>query len=62
MKDLVCLAADRNIEAALRGLLERHPSLGIRPVSVDFHTHAGRDPGCFHVAGPPADAAPSHMR
>lgn len=30
MKDLVCLVADKNIEAAMAGLLARPRALGIR--------------------------------
>ncbi len=47
MKDLVCLCADRSIEAALGGVLGRHEALGIRQISFDIHVHPRRDPGCF---------------
>lgn len=45
-KDLVVLAADSNIEFAIRGLLSRPHDLGIRPVSVDYFRHQHHDPGC----------------
>ncbi len=49
MIDLVCLVADKNIEAAVGGLLRRRQrSLGIRPVHLEIHVHPRRDPGCFH--------------
>jgi hypothetical protein len=44
-KDLIVLTADGNAEAAIRGILSRHKSLGIRPISADFHTHPRHDPG-----------------
>lgn len=50
MKDLIVLTADRQIEAAVSGILKRFQSLGIRPVQSDFSTHPRRDPGCFHEA------------
>lgn len=50
MKDLLCLAADNNIEAALRGLLARPEAFGMRAVKVDVLVHPRRDPGCYHEA------------
>lgn len=50
MKDLVCLAADKNIEAALRGLLARPQALGVRDVDCDVFVHPGHDPACYHKA------------
>lgn len=50
MKDLVVLVPDRNLEYAVRGILGRARSLGIRPVSVDILTHPAHDPGCFSNA------------
>lgn len=44
------LAADKNIEHALRGLLQRPPALGIRPISFDLFTHPRHDAGCVHGA------------
>jgi hypothetical protein len=47
VKDLVVLAADKNMELAVRGLLStRAPALGIRKVSFDTFSHPERDPGC----------------
>jgi hypothetical protein len=45
--DLVIVAADGSIEAAMRGVLSRHEALGIRPVTYDVFTHVHRDPGCL---------------
>lgn len=50
MKDLVCLAADNNIEAVLGGLLARPQALGLRAIEADLPVHPHRDPGCFHTA------------
>lgn len=46
MKDLVILAADKNIEQALTGLLRRTESLRIRSVTADIFVHPERDPAC----------------
>jgi hypothetical protein len=51
MTDLVILVPDKNIEYALKGILGRPESLGIRPVAAEIHSHPGHDPGCFS-AGP----------
>jgi hypothetical protein len=45
--DLVVLVADANIEFAIRGLLTRYRSLGIRRVSTAVFRHPRRDPGCL---------------
>ena len=54
--DLVCLVADRNMEATISGLLERPHALGIRPITREVPVHEERDPGCCHhpmkVLGP----------
>ncbi len=34
------------MEAAVRGVLSRHESLGIRPITSDIYVHIHRDPGC----------------
>ncbi|MDI7266936.1 MAG: hypothetical protein QME96_02950 [Myxococcota bacterium] len=47
MTDLVCLVADKAIEAMLDAVLHRHESLGVRSFSFDIFVHPGRDPGCF---------------
>jgi hypothetical protein len=46
-RDLVVLIADKNIEGALRGLLSRPRSLGLREISCDLYVHPERDPGCL---------------
>ncbi len=47
--DLVLLVADKNMEAALGGLLgKRKKSLGLRDFSHEIHVHPRRDPGCYH--------------
>ena len=45
MKDLILLVADKNMQFALQGGLGRPESLGIRPISLDFRQHPGRDGG-----------------
>jgi hypothetical protein len=50
MSDLVCLVADKNMEATLGGLLRRPQALGIRQITCDLLVHPRRDPGCFHEA------------
>lgn len=51
MQDLVLLVADKNMQFALRGALERPQALGVRPISYDFRTHMGRDGG-VRTTGP----------
>jgi hypothetical protein len=46
LKDLIVLVADKNMDAALRGILSRPKSLGIRNVSFDIFAHPHHDPGC----------------
>jgi len=45
-KDLIVLVADKNMEAAFRGLLCRYQALGIREISFDIFVHPNKDPGC----------------
>ena len=45
MKDLIVLVADKNMEAAIHGLLAREASLGIVKPSFDIRVHPERDPG-----------------
>ena len=45
-RDLIVLVADRNMEAAINGVLSRHASLGIRPVTSDIRRHPEKDCGC----------------
>jgi hypothetical protein len=47
VKDLIVLVADKNMEAAIRGILNRHDSLGIRRITFDIYVHLHRDPGCL---------------
>jgi hypothetical protein len=51
MKDLALLVADKNMDFALRGILQRHESLGIRAVTYETQLHAGRDGG-VRASGP----------
>jgi hypothetical protein len=46
-KDLIILVADKNFEAAFRGLLSRHESLGVHSITFDIFVHPNRDPGCY---------------
>ena len=48
MKDLVILAADKDLEFALKGLLARPEALGIRPVeaNTDIFVEPEHDPAC----------------
>ncbi len=46
MKDLVILAADRDLESALRGLLGRPDAIGIRPIEADLFLEPEHDPAC----------------
>lgn len=48
MKDLVILAADKDLEFALRGILSRPEALGIRPVeaNTDIFVEPEHDPAC----------------
>lgn len=50
MIDLVCLLADKSIEAAVDGLLRRPEALGIRAISFETIVHPRRDPGCYQEA------------
>lgn len=45
-RDLVVLVADKDMEEAVKGLLERPRSLGIRDVRATVYRHPGRDGGC----------------
>ena len=46
MMDLVCLVADKNMEAAVSTLLRRHQALGIRPITSKVPVHPEKDSGC----------------
>lgn len=43
--DLVVLAADKQMQYALKGALARPDALRIRPITFDFRVHPGRDGG-----------------
>jgi hypothetical protein len=45
MKDLIVLVADKNMQFALDGGLNRPESLRIRRITMDFRQHPGRDGG-----------------
>jgi hypothetical protein len=45
--DLVVVVPDKDTEQAFKGLLQRHQSLGIRPVRYDVIVHPNKDPGCY---------------
>ena len=53
-KDLVILAADKDLEHALQGLLARPRALDIRPIAFDVFVHPRHDAACareaFHAA------------
>ena len=46
MKDLVILAADKDLQHALKGLLERPEALSMRPIETDVLVHHEHDPAC----------------
>lgn len=46
IRELVILAADKNMEAAIQGILSRPKALGIRPVKPEIYRHPQKDPGC----------------
>ena len=46
MQDLVILAADKDLEFALKGLLARGKALGIRSLKFDIFVEPEHDPGC----------------
>lgn len=46
--DLVILVPDRNTEAAIKGILGRSRSLGIRNITFEVFVHPERDPGCYN--------------
>jgi len=50
--DLICLVADKSLEATITALLDRPEALGIRAVSYEVLVHPQRDPGCFHASEP----------
>lgn len=57
MIDLVCLVADKNMEATISGVLERHQALGTRRIDALVLVHPQRDSACYHH---PADILRGH--
>jgi len=49
-RELVVLAADKNAEAAIQGILARHQSLAIGQVDAQIFVHPNRDAGCLNEA------------
>jgi len=45
--DLAILVPDKNMEAAVKGILTRPQALGIDPIDFRVYIHIGRDPGCY---------------
>lgn len=48
MMDLVCLVADKNMQAAVSEILDRPRALGIRSITKEVPVHQERDPGCCY--------------
>jgi hypothetical protein len=48
--DLIVLVADRNMRAAVLGILGRSPSLGIRNIAFDVRVHPQKDSGVLYHA------------
>ncbi len=46
-RDLVVLAADKDMQYTLKGLLSKPARLGIRPVDYEILVHTNHDPGCL---------------
>ncbi len=46
-QDLVVLAADKDMEFAVRGIISRRKSLQIRKIDAKFLVHSKHDPGCL---------------
>lgn len=47
--DLVVLVADKDMQQALMGLLQRHQSLGIRTLTFNVFSHPEHDPACARL-------------
>jgi hypothetical protein len=47
MNDLICVVADKNMEATMAELLKRHAALRIRQITAEVVVHPRRDPGVF---------------
>lgn len=55
MKDLLVVAADKDIEQSIVALLGRTAALKIRPVTHEVVVHPQRDPGCYVASRAIAD-------
>jgi hypothetical protein len=49
-KDLIVLTSCKNSEHAIKGILSRQESLGIRNLTYDIHINVKRDPGCLLIS------------
>jgi hypothetical protein len=49
-RDLVVLAADKNIDHGIRGLLSRPRAFGARLIDAESLVHPRHDPGCLREA------------
>jgi len=59
-QSLVAIVADKHSEQALRGILSRPMSIGIRSVPSEIIVHPNRDPGCFNTAAALLSASGLH--
>ena len=50
VRDLIVLAADKNFDYGLRGLLSRPSALGTHVIDAQILVHPRRDPGCLREA------------
>ncbi len=50
MKDLIVLVADKNMEFAVKGILQRNESFDIRKISFKVIRHSQNDPGVYRAA------------
>ena len=61
-RDLVVLAADKDMEHALRGLLSRHESLPIRQIVFDIFVHPEHHAACARLTDASDVRAPMRGR
>lgn len=50
MKDLIVLVADKDMEAALKGLLSQPRKLGIQAIEYEIRVHRDHDAGCYRAS------------
>ena len=48
MIDLVCLVADKSMEAVVGAAIQRHQALEIRPIQAQVLRHPQNDSACYH--------------